>query len=77
MAQPNSLERRLRKDDTLPKRNQETVDIDFKAGYVVRKIKQVELNKTRDKLKWNLLHQPVINTHKPKKVPMLQHYIKM
>ena len=54
----------LQKDDMLPKRYQETIDTDVKAGYV-RKVQQVELNETRDKLQWYLPHHPVINSHKP------------
>ena len=63
MGQLKSLERRAQKDDMLRKRYQETIDTDVKAGYV-RKVKQVELNETRDKLQWYLPHHPVINPHK-------------
>ena len=48
----------------LRKRYQETIHTDVKAGYV-RKVQQVELNETRDKLQWYLPHHPVINPHKP------------
>ena len=67
MGQLKSLERRLQKDDMLQKRYQETIDTDVKASYV-RKVQQVELNETRDKLQWYLPHHPVINPHKPEKV---------
>ena len=67
MGQLRSLERRLQKDDILRKRYQETIDTYVKAGYV-RKVQQVQLNETRDKLQWYLPHHPVINPHKPEKV---------
>ena len=51
----------------LQRRYQETIDTNVKAGYA-RKIQQVELNETRDKLQWYLPHHPVINPHKPEKV---------
>ena len=54
----------------LRKRYQETIDTDVKAGYF-RKVQQVELNETRDKLQWYLPHHPVINPHKPEKVRRL------
>ena len=66
MGQLKSLERRLQKDDMLQKRYQETIDTDVKAGYV-RKVQQVELNETRDKLKWCVPHHPVIHPYKPRK----------
>ena len=64
MGQLKSLEQRLQNDDMLRKRYQETIDIDVKAS-CVRKVQQVELNETRDKLQWYLPHHPVINPHKP------------
>ena len=67
MGQFKSLERRLQKDDMLRNCYQETIDTDVKAGYV-RKVQQVELNETRDKLLWYLPHHSVINTHKEEKV---------
>ena len=67
MGQLKSLERRLQKNETLKKRYQETIDTDINAGYV-RKVDQVELNETKDKLQWYLPHHLVINPHKPKKV---------
>ena len=67
MGQLKSLERRPQKDDMLPKRYQETINSDVEAGYI-RKVQQVELNETRDKLQWYLPHHPVINPHKPEKV---------
>ena len=67
MAQLKSLERRLQKNDMLQKRYQENIDTDVKAGYV-RKVQQVLLNETRDKLQWYLPDHPVINPHKPEKV---------
>ena len=67
MGQLMTLEQRLQKDDILRKRYQETIDTDVKAGYV-RKLQQVELNATRDKLQWYLPHHPVINPHKAEKV---------
>ena len=70
MGRLNSLERRLQKDDMLRKRYQETIDTDFKAGYVSR-VQQVELNETRDRLQWYLQHHPVIHPHKPEKVRKL------
>ena len=39
MGQLRTLERRLRKDDMLRKRYQETIDTDVTAGYV-RKVQQ-------------------------------------
>ena len=42
-------ERRLQKDDMLRERYQESIKTDVKAGYL-RKVQQVELNETRDKL---------------------------
>ena len=66
MGQLRTLERCLQKDDMLQKRYQETIDTDVEAGYVC-KVRNVELNKTRDKLQWYLPHHPVINTHKPEK----------
>ena len=71
MAQLKSLERRLQKDDMLRKRYQETINTDVKAGYV-RRVEQVELNKTKDRLQWDLPHHPVINPHKPEKVRSVQ-----
>ena len=69
MGQLKSLERRQQKDDMLRKRYQKTIDTDVKAGYgYVRKLQQVELNETKDKLHWYLPHHPVINPHKPEKV---------
>ena len=50
-GQLKSLERRQQKDDMLQKRYQKIIDTDVKAGYV-RKVQQVELNETRDKLQW-------------------------
>ena len=64
MGQLKSLERRLQKDAMLQNRYQETIFTDVKAGYA-RKVQQVELNETRDKLQWYLPHHPVINPHKP------------
>ena len=64
MGQLKSPEGRLQKDAMLQKRYQETIDTDVKAGYV-RKVQQVELNETGDKLQWYLPHHPVINPHKP------------
>ena len=66
MGQLKSLEQRLQKDETLKKRYQETIDTDIDAGYVP-KVDQAELNETKDKLQWYLLHHPVINPHKPEK----------
>ena len=60
-----SLEQRLRSDETLRIRYQETIDSDVKEGNLP-KIDQTELNHTRDKLKWRLAHH-VINPHKPRK----------
>ena len=51
----------------LQKRYQETIDTEVKAGYV-RKVQQVELNETGDKLQLYLPHHPFINPHKPEKV---------
>ena len=70
MGQLKFLERRPHKDDMLQKCYQETIDTDVKAGYV-RRVEQVELNKTRDKLQWYLPHHTVINPHKPEKVRKL------
>ena len=67
MGQRKSPERCLQKDAMLQKRYQETIDTDVKAGYV-RKVQQVELNETRDKLQWYLPHHPAINPHKPENV---------
>ena len=67
MGQLKSLERRLQKAETLKKRYQEIIDTDVNAGYV-RKVDQTELNETKDKLQWYLLHHPVINPHKPEEV---------
>ena len=66
VGQLKSVERRLQKDDMLRTCYQETIDTDVKAGYV-RKVQQVELNETRDKLQWYLPHHPVINPHKLEK----------
>ena len=69
MGQLKSLERRLQKDETLPKRSkryQETMDTDVNAGYV-RKVDQTELSELRNRLQWYLPHHPVINPHKPEK----------
>ena len=66
MGQLKSLERRLQKD-TLQKSYQETNDTDLKAGFV-RKVEQMELNDTIDKLQSFLPHHPVIKPHKPGKV---------
>ena len=63
MGQRKSLERRLQTDDRLRKRYQETIDIDFKAGYM-RKVRQIEMNETRDNLPWYLPHHSVINPRK-------------
>ena len=70
MGQLKSIERRLQKDTMLQKRYQETIDTDVKAGYV-RKVQQVELNETRDKLQWYLPHHPVINPQKAENVRRL------
>ena len=67
MGQLKSLERRLQKEETLPKRYQETIDTDVSAG-CVRKNDQTELTETRNRLQWYFPHHPVINTHKPEKV---------
>ena len=67
MGQLKSLERRLKKDDTLRKRYEEIFDTDVEADYV-RIVKQFKLNKTRDKLKWYLPYHSAINPNKPEKV---------
>ena len=67
IGQLKSLERHLQKDYILRKRYQDTIDTDVRAGYV-RKVQQVELNDTRDKLQWYLPHHPVNNPHKSEKV---------
>ena len=67
MGRLKTLERSLQKDDILRKRYQQNIDTDFKAGYV-RKVQQVELKETRDKLQWYLPHHSVINLHKPQTV---------
>ena len=66
MGQLNSLEGRLQIVDILRKRYQEIIDTEVRAGYV-RRVEQVELNETRDKLQWYLPHHPVINPHQPEK----------
>ena len=70
MGQLKSLEQRLLKDDMVRKRYQETIDTDVKDGYV-RKVQQIELCETIDKLQWYLPHHPVINAQKPEKVRRL------
>ena len=67
MGQLKSLERRLRKDEALRKRYQETIDTDVNARYV-RKVDQTELIETRNRLQWYLPHRRVINPNKPVKV---------
>ena len=62
MVQLKSQERRLQKDDTLRKRYLETIDTVVKAGYI-RRVENVELNETKDKLQWFLPHTPVSTTH--------------
>ena len=49
MGQLKSLERRLQRDETLKKHYQETIDTDVIVGYV-RKVDQIEVNETKDKL---------------------------
>ena len=66
LGQPKSLERRPRKDETLKKRDQETIDTDVNAGYVW-KVEQNELNETKDKLQGYLPHHN-IDPHQPEKV---------
>ena len=67
MRQLMSIEPRLQKGDTLRKRYQKTIDTDVTAGYV-RKVEQVEMNETRDRLQRYLPHHPVIIPHNLEKV---------
>ena len=67
MGQLNSLKQRMRRDETIKKRYQKTIDTDVKAGYV-RKVHRTELNETKDKLQWYFPHHPFINPHKLEKI---------
>ena len=49
IGQLKSVDRCLQKNDTLPKRYQETFNTDIRAGYG-RKVEHSELNGTKDKL---------------------------
>ena len=67
MGQHNSLKRRLRRDKTLKKRYQKTIDTDVNAGYL-RKVDRTELNETKDKLQRYFPHHPFIKPHKSDKI---------
>ena len=62
-----SPERCRQKDETLKRRYQETIDMDFNAGWV-RKSFQIKVNETRCKLQWYLPHNLVIKPPKSEKV---------